>query len=90
MNVHFVIKKLLLKEIYHPYGYSIMQNGGEFNDVGHYHIHIFPEYVGDGFGWTYDSEEKAVNAEIAERIRKQLRVDWLAGNKEHSRKLNRE
>lgn len=51
---------------------SIMQNGGEFNDVGHYHMHIFPRYVGDGFGWTYGSEEKTVNSEIAERIRKQM------------------
>ncbi len=55
-----------------PYGYSIMQNGGEFNDVGHYHLHIFPRYVGDGFGWTYGSEEKAVNPEIAKQIRKYL------------------
>ena len=57
-----------------------MQNGGEFNDVGHYHMHIFPRYIEDGFGWSYDSEEKAVNAEIAERIRKQLRVDSVVGN----------
>ena len=31
-------------------------------------------------GWSYGSEEKAVNAEIAERIRKQLRVDSIVGN----------
>lgn len=31
----------VLKEIYHPNGYSIMQKDGEFNDVGHYHLHIF-------------------------------------------------
>lgn len=57
-----VSKKIVttIKEIYHPNGYSIMQNGGEFNDVGH------------GFGWTYSSEEKNVNSEIAERIRKRL------------------
>ncbi|MBE5933885.1 MAG: HIT domain-containing protein, partial [Lachnospiraceae bacterium] len=30
-----------LKEIYRPDGYSIMQNGGAFNDIGHYHLHIF-------------------------------------------------
>ena len=72
-----VSKKIVcaLKETYHPEGYSIMQNGGEFNDVGHYHMHIFPRYIEDGFGWSYGSKEKAVNAEIAERIRKQLRVD---------------
>lgn len=61
-----------LKEIYRPDGYSIMQNGGAFNDVGHYHLHIFPRYADDGFGWTFCGEEKAVNSEIAERIRKQL------------------
>lgn len=55
-----------------PDGYSIMQNGGEFNDIGHYHLHIFPRYVGDGFGWTYGSEKKAVNSEIAQSLRKSL------------------
>ena len=80
---HLVIvsKKIVraLKEIYHPGGYSIMQNGGEFNDVGHYHMHIFPRYEGDGFGWTCGSEEKVVNSEIAERIRKKLRVGSVVG-----------
>lgn len=33
-------------------GYSMMQNGGIFNDIGHYHLHVFPRYEGDGFGWT--------------------------------------
>ncbi len=61
-----------LKQIYHPNGYSIMQNGGRFNDVGHYHLHIFPRYENDGFGWTYGSEVKVVNAEIAEKIRQTL------------------
>ena len=69
-----VSKKIVsaLKEIYKPDGYSIMQNGGKFNDVGHYHLHIFPRYIGDGFGWTYGEEPKNVTAEIAERIRKEL------------------
>lgn len=73
-HLMIVSKKMVvaLKEIYHPDGYSIIQNGGEFNDVGHYHMHIFPRYAGDGFGWICGNEEKAVNAEIAERIRKQL------------------
>lgn len=73
-HLMIVSKKIVtaLKEVYHPNGYSIMQNGGEFNDVGHYHLHIFPRYVDDGFGWIYGSEEKAVNSKIAERIRKLL------------------
>ena len=71
-----VSKKIVsaLKTVYKPDGYSIMQNGGAFNDVGHYHMHIFPRYSGDGFGWTYGEEIKDVNAEIAERIRE--RINW--------------
>lgn len=41
-----------IKNAYSPHGYSIMQNGGEFNDIGHFHIHIFPRYKNDGFSWT--------------------------------------
>lgn len=80
-HLMIVSKKIVaaLKEIYHPDGYSIMQNGGEFNDVGHYHMHIFPRYTGDGFGWTYGSEQKAVNTKIAERIRRRLRVNSVIG-----------
>lgn len=73
-HLMIVSKKIVtaLKEIVRPDGYSIMQNGGTFNDVGHYHLHIFPRYVDDGFGWTFCGEEKAVNLEIAEQIRKIL------------------
>ena len=69
-----VSKKIVsaVKSVYKPDGYSIMQNGGAFNDVGHYHMHIFPRYSGDGFGWTYGEEIKDVNAEIAERIRERI------------------
>jgi histidine triad (HIT) family protein len=40
-----------LKKIYTPDGISIMQNGGFFNDVNHYHMHVFARYKEDGFGW---------------------------------------
>ena len=63
----------VLKEIYDPDGYSIMQNGGAFNDVGHYHLHIFPRYIGDGFGWTYGKEKKNVSTEIAKTIRDRMK-----------------
>lgn len=73
-HLMIVSKKILkaLKEIYRPDGYSIVQDGGAFNDIGHYHLHIFPRYVDDGFGWNFSDEEKAVNSEIAERIRKNI------------------
>lgn len=73
-HIMIVLKSIVkaIKQIYHPNGYSILQNGGRFNDVGHYHLHIFPRYVDDGFGWTYGSGEKVVNAEIAKKIRQEL------------------
>lgn len=73
-HIMIVSKKIVsaLKETYKLDGYSIMQNGGVFNDVGHYHLHIFPRYVGDGFGWTYGNDIKNTNAEIAKRIRDRI------------------
>lgn len=50
-----------------------MQNGGAFNDVGHYHLHIFPRYSNDGFGWICGEDAKSVNTEIAMRIRERIR-----------------
>lgn len=61
-----------LKDIYKPDGYSIMQNGGKFNDIGHFHLHIFPRYQNDGFGWKCTENEINVSQEIASNIRKSL------------------
>ncbi len=46
----------LLKEKLGPKGYSIMQNGGTFNDIGHFHLHVFPRFNETEFGWTYSDE----------------------------------
>ena len=61
-----------LKETYKPDGYSIMQNGGKFNEIGHFHLHIFPRYQNDGFGWKCIENEINVSQEIASNIRKLL------------------
>lgn len=50
MDAAALISKAL-KRHYQPDGISMMQNGGAFNDVGHYHLHVFPRYQGDGFAW---------------------------------------
>ena len=57
-----------IKKTYNSPGYSIMQNGGKFNDIGHYHMHIFPRYYNDNFGWIYDEQNKEYNQEIADKI----------------------
>jgi diadenosine tetraphosphate (Ap4A) HIT family hydrolase len=46
-----------LKELYNPDGISIIQNGGYFNDLRHYHMHVFPRYKEDGFGWVEPKHE---------------------------------
>jgi len=69
-----VSKRLVIaiKKVYQPGGYSIMQNGGVFNDIGHFHLHIFPRYKNDGFGWTFLYKVFAHSEEVAERLRKLL------------------
>ncbi len=51
MNASVIISKAL-KGIYQPDGISIIQNGGIFNDLEHYHMHVFPRFKDDGFGWV--------------------------------------
>lgn len=69
-----VARKLVrvLKKRYRSKGYSIMQNGGEFNDIGHYHMHIFPRYAAGDFGWvSKEVEEHSIAVEgrkIAEEL----------------------
>ena len=46
----------LLKKMYAPAGYSIMQNGGTFNDIGQFHLHVFPRFNKEDFGWTYTND----------------------------------
>lgn len=69
-----VSKKILIaiKKLYKPDGYSIMQNGGQFNDIGHYHMHIFPRYIMDGFGWTDSGKKQDSSDRVAAKIRENL------------------
>ena len=47
-----VVLSTAIKKLYNPDGISVMQNGGYFNDVNHYHMHVFPRYKDDGFSWV--------------------------------------
>ncbi|GLI57630.1 HIT family protein [Propionigenium maris DSM 9537] len=77
-----ISKRLLkiLKERYNPMGYSIMQNGGDFNDIGHYHMHLFPRYAAGDFGWVskevegHDIEEEG--RKIAGGLDRVEREEW--------------
>lgn len=61
-----------LKKTYSPNGYTIMQNGGEFNDLGHYHLHVFPRYQNDGFGWTDSGKQYDYSMNVVSRIKNNL------------------
>lgn len=56
-----VLLSKAIKQLYHPDGISIMQNGGYFNDVNHYHMHVFARYKHDGFAWL-DSNQPVQTA----------------------------
>lgn len=43
---------IIIKKVFKPDGISICQNGGKFNDLTHYHMHLIPRYEGDGFTWS--------------------------------------
>lgn len=50
-----------INALYRPDGISIMQNGGYFNEVNHYHMHVFARYKNDGFTWICpDSKNKNI------------------------------
>lgn len=71
MNVARKIVSVYEEDLGHT-GYSIMQNGGECCDFGHFHLHVFPRKQGDGFGFTYPSEGGHYTEEIARDIRCRL------------------
>ncbi len=43
---------IALKRLFKPDGIRVCQDGGKFNDLTHYHIHLIPRYEGDGFAWS--------------------------------------
>ena len=42
---------LRLDAKFSPDGISFIQNNGKFNDLGHYHLHVFPRFDCDKFAW---------------------------------------
>ncbi|WP_438351921.1 HIT family protein [Paenibacillus sp. FA6] len=47
----------LLKKVFKAEGITFCQNGGLFNDLKHYHMHVIPRYMGDGFSWSEPKDE---------------------------------
>ncbi|WP_166925914.1 HIT domain-containing protein [Xanthomonas sp. 60] len=43
-------------EVFESHGVSMIQNNGKFNELGHFHLHVFPRAVNDGFAWSRSRE----------------------------------
>ncbi len=57
-SIHFEIQTVA-KDLYarivkkfNPDGISFIQNNGTCNELSHYHLHIFPRFDCDKFGWV--------------------------------------
>lgn len=46
-------------------GVSLLQNSGDFNDLGHFHLHVFPRFKSDGFGWIGNSHGAVAAADLS-------------------------
>lgn len=65
MNASSILSKLL-KKVFRPDGITFCQNGGMFNDLTHYHMHVIPRYNGDGFSWSEPKEEFKTGRDLTE------------------------
>ena len=66
-----------LKEVFHPDGITVCQNGGIFDELTHFHLHIIPRYEGQNFADFYveDDENQCLEAhKLQETKRKLVRV----------------
>ncbi|OWA33559.1 HIT family protein [Saccharibacillus sp. O16] len=62
----------VLKQLFQPDGIRICQDGGKFNDLTHYHMHLIPRYEGDGMTW----DEPAHPHDAAARL-EQTRLEMI-------------
>jgi histidine triad (HIT) family protein len=42
-----------IRKLFHPDGITICQNGGVFDELTHFHMHVVPRYVGQNFADFY-------------------------------------
>jgi len=73
MKASKIISKAI-KRLFHPDGITVCQNGGAFDELTHFHMHVVPRYKGQNFAdfYTVDKETQIENStklkETKERI----------------------
>lgn len=55
-EIHRVARDLYgrIERKFSPDGITLVQNNGHFNELSHYHLHIFPRYKRDSFAFGRD------------------------------------
>ncbi|WP_199738147.1 HIT family protein [Falsibacillus albus] len=63
-----------IKTLFNPDGITICQNGGSFDDLTHFHMHVVPRYEGQNFADFFSMDEAEVKdrAGLSETQRKIL------------------
>ena len=59
MKASILISKAI-KRLFKPDGITICQNGGTFNEVTHYHMHVVPRYKHQSFATFYLEDEPVI------------------------------
>ncbi|MGG7096974.1 HIT family protein [Clostridium sardiniense] len=74
MNASILISKAI-KLAYNPDGITICQNGGIFNDLTHYHMHVIPRYKDQCFANFYLDDE--INIKDKKTNLKEVMIDII-------------
>jgi histidine triad (HIT) family protein len=62
----------VLKYLFNPDGITICQNGGRFNELKHFHMHVIPRYEGQPFytdDWSDNTEQREKLEETKAKLR---------------------
>ncbi|WP_059106052.1 HIT family protein [Shouchella shacheensis] len=62
MKASMLISKAI-KRLFNPDGITICQNGGVFNELTHYHMHVVPRYKNQSFATFYSDEDVYIEEE---------------------------
>ena len=62
MKASMLLSKAI-KSLFKPDGITICQNGGIFNELTHYHMHVVPRYKNQSFATFYSDEDRYVEEE---------------------------
>ncbi|WP_042474004.1 HIT family protein [Bacillus ndiopicus] len=62
-----------IKKLFDPDGITICQNGGTFDELTHFHMHVVPRYEGQNFADFYmEGEEAPIDEQKLDETRRKM------------------